>query len=388
MASGQPALRSSPSHASLDGTDQLRDSTTPTSRQRLRVRIGAVTAAAALAATGVPALHHAAYAAGEDCGAAIVDWVPDVGHPVAWGYEDLTVKDNAPRSMRVYYPSEHKPAYRAPLLQLCLGKWPVVLFLPGEVPPGLSSADYYQRWDTYGEWLARSGYVVVVPQHSADLPDVNYSAAVQAALADITYVQTAWSGSNYVDTRASVTTVGGHSNGALLAARIAAAEPKLGAYFSLGGRFHALPDPEQAAYAGGVPSFFMWGKSESRGSSLEDLHVDNVWDNLQQNRYAVRYEGEHFDYLPPGQTGTWPAGNCQQSVGLLAADLVTFFVAKFVIAHTQIDDWLYPPNVPLTDKQKYFANQSSIGIGEFVYTLGCKMDKEWWIFGDHGGPTN
>src|SRR5688572_22447912 len=106
-----------------------------------RAVVGVVAAAGVvIAGTGIQA--HAAHAAG-NCGATIVDWVPDIGHQVSWGFDDLNVDHGAPRNMRIYYPSEFTPGYQAPMLQLCLGRYPVVLFLPGEQPWGLYSSAYY-----------------------------------------------------------------------------------------------------------------------------------------------------------------------------------------------------------------------------------------------------
>jgi hypothetical protein len=356
----------------------------------LRRAVVGVVAAAGMVIASAGTSAHAAHAAG-NCGSTIVDWVPDIGHPVSWGFDDLNVDHGAPRNMRIYYPSDSlPPGYQAPMLQSCLGRYPVVLFLPGEQPWGLFSSAYYTKWDSFGSVLARSGYVVVVPDYNGALPDVNYAGAVQAAMADIAFVQTAWSGSDYVDSRASVTTVGGHSNGALLAARVAAANPNFGAYFSLSGRFHVLPDPEPAASVGGMPSFFMWEKSETRGTSTSDLDVDKLWNNLQQNRYAVRYGGEHFDYLPYGQTGTYPVGKCQLTLGDFAGDLVALFVAKFVIGHTKVYDGLGLPSLELTEEQKTFSYGQGHLWNEWLYSLcgaGAKADVEWWIFDTHGSRT-
>ena len=132
----------------------------------------------------------------------------------------------------------------------------------------------------------------------------------------------------------------------------------------------------------------MWAKSDFRGSSTEDLDVDKLWDNLQQNRYAVRYEGEHFDYLPFGQTGTWPAGKCQVSLGGFAGDLLALFVAKFVIGHTTVYDGLGLPSLSLTDEQKKFVYEQRHLYNRWLYSLcGAKTDLEWWIFDSHGKRT-
>jgi len=117
-----------------------------------------------------------------------VDWIPDVAHPVAWGEERLTTDDGAPRTLSVYYPSPRFIPPR-PMLRSCLGRWPVVLFLHGQLPGGLSPAardGYHRAWWRAPVALARSGYVVVVPRHSGLLPQREEAPAMVAeAMRDV-----------------------------------------------------------------------------------------------------------------------------------------------------------------------------------------------------------
>ncbi len=165
-----------------------------------------------------------------------IDWVPDVAHPVFWGFQDLTTADGAPRTMRIYYPSHAGTPQGAPILQMCLFRWPVVLFLHGQPPAGVSGTGYHRRWLRIPYVLARSGYVVVVPSYTAQPPSDDPE-PITAAVNDIAFVRTAWTNSKWVDRLPEQTAVSGHSYGALLAARVAGAHREFGAYAGLSGPF-------------------------------------------------------------------------------------------------------------------------------------------------------
>src|SRR5262245_30117728 len=78
--------------------------------------------------------------------AGIVNWTPDVLHPVSYGFKDYSA-DQAPMPLRVFYPTYHRnrPGF-GPLLKLCTVRWPLVLFLHGRPPCEANNASYFRRW--------------------------------------------------------------------------------------------------------------------------------------------------------------------------------------------------------------------------------------------------
>jgi hypothetical protein len=85
-----------------------------------------------------------------------VTWIPDIGHPVFFGFEDHSVSTGAPRDMRIYYPTFEGTPQNAPVLRVCIGRWPVVLFLHGQTPAGGSNGPGHLKWQRFALVLARS----------------------------------------------------------------------------------------------------------------------------------------------------------------------------------------------------------------------------------------
>ena len=63
-----------------------------------------------------------------------VDWTPDILHPMFWGFQDLDTSNGAPGPLRIYYPTYEGTPQNAPILKLCLIRYPVVLFTHGQAP--------------------------------------------------------------------------------------------------------------------------------------------------------------------------------------------------------------------------------------------------------------
>jgi pimeloyl-ACP methyl ester carboxylesterase len=327
-----------------------------------------------------------------------VDWIPDVAHPVAWGEEHLTAADGAPRTLSVYYPSPRFLPPR-PMLRSCLGRWPVVLFLHGQPPDGLSptaNANYHRAWWRVPVGLARSGYVVVVPRHRAILPQRDESPAMVAeAMRDIEWVRTQWHEASWVAQGLGSTAVAGHSFGALLAARIAAAHPEIAAFVSLGGGFHQLIDAEDLLHAVRAPSFFMFstdgGNIFESFLSFERIDNDpspakNLWPELSQDKYAATYDGAHFDYLEPDMSGSAPRSGCSL-IGGVAADLAALFVASNVQSLTQVPVDLHKPTPSLTEAQQALAIQHLTSIDRISPDPPCRVDLKWRVGDEEGMRT-
>jgi len=338
---------------------------------------------------------------GPDCdppSASGVDWIPDVAHPVAWGEEHLTTADGAPRTMSIYYPSPRFVPPR-PMLRSCLGRWPVVLFLHGQPPDGLTPeqrANYHRAWWRVPVALARSGYVVVVPRHDAGLPTSDSAPRqVAEAMRDIAFVRSDWHEAKWVAQPPSATVVVGHSFGALLAARVVAAHPEIAAWASLGGGFHQLDDARSLLGAIRAPSFFMF--SSDGGAKFEPFlqferidgdpnPTNNLWSGLAQDKYAVTYGGGHFEYLDPGQSGTAPRGGCDLIAGV-AADLVALFVASNVQSLTRVAPDLLKPVVTLSDAQAALAIQHLTSVDRIGTAAACRVEMKWRVSGESGART-
>lgn len=312
-----------------------------------------------------------------------VDWTPDVGHPVFWGFQDLGPADGAPREMRVFYPTYEGFTDRPPILKVCLNQWPVVLFLHGQPPTGIPFAGYHRRWDQFGAALARCGHVVVVPNHAAGLPQDSSDPQIQAALDDVDWVRTDWEHAGSVIQQPESTAVVGHSYGALLAARVAAARPQIGALVSLSGGFHELSGPLTVLQGAGPPALFMWAQGDGLGLVFEDLDSGGLWDRLAGPKYAVVYQGEHFDYLREGGDLRGPCS----LVGAVAAELATLFISAQVpkpLSRTRVPVDLRPPQVNLSDRQRFFAGGHLNGLAQFAEREDCQAQLRWFVDGAAG----
>jgi len=319
-----------------------------------------------------------------------VGWVPDVGHPVFWGFQDVGTAQGAPRDIRIYYPSLDGSPENAPITKQCIGRWPVVVFLHGQSPNGVPLAGYHKRFHLIGADLARSGYVVVAPNHDAAEPTPDRAAELVATvMADVTWVHQQWSESKWVDQRPEQTAVVGHSFGALLGARFAAAHPEVGAFVSLSGGFHQLPDGLAALQAIAAPSFFMWAQGGNPIVQVfEELDgTSKFWDKLTQPRYAARFQGEHFDYLRDADAGSAERGPCTALLGGAAADLTTLFISAHLpvpLTHTAIANELTKPSVQLTHDQEFFAGAHLASLDAFASRAGCRIDLRWDLSGTKG----
>lgn len=307
-----------------------------------------------------------------------IDWTPDVLHPVHAGLQYLDAANGAPGPLAIYYPT-HVSEPNAPILKLCLVRYPVVLFLHGQPPrgcPPLTVADYYRRWFVLPFVLARSGYVVVVPQHAAALPQEPESPAVTYALSVLDWVRTGWEHRRWVDAQADATAIAGHSYGALLAARVRRQRPTISAFVGLSGPWTELPDTTAVLQSIGPPSFFMWGTDTS---PPENLSPGPLWEAVPFGKTAAVFDGDHFDYLT-----TWPGcsfvrGSCSV-MDLVAAELVALFISRHVpvkLSHAPIPPSLIPPVVTLTAVQKQFAGGHLTFIDQAANSKGCSLDLTW-----------
>lgn len=357
-------------------------------RRRALAGIGGLAALALL-----PGCREAIEAAADSCPedpaeSGGVTWNPDIGRPVFWGVQNLTAAAHGtPRDLRVYYPSYDGATANAPMLKLCLTKWPVVLFLHGQPPQGVPNTGYHVRWERFAAVLARCGYVVVVPSHTAVLSQGADDPAIAAAGADLTWVRTQWEHRRWVDARPESTAVVGHSYGGVLGSRVMAANPGFAAFASLGAPYAELNDRQAVLTAIGRPTLFAWAAGDGLGLAFEDLDKPTkVWDGLPQPRYAAVYQGEHFDYLRAADTGSALRGPCPL-VGGAMADLVALFLSTHLpvpLGRTRVGDDLKPPQVDLTPEQERFAGAHLQGVAQFQAAPGCRLDLRWNLDGRTG----
>lgn len=308
-----------------------------------------------------------------------VDWTPDVAHPVAWGEDHLGPADGAPRPISIYYPS-HRFLPPRPILRHCLARWPLVLFLHGDPPQSVTAAqraDYHRLWWRVPVGLARSGYVVAVPRHTAS-PDPGDD-ALAAVASDVHWLRTSWRGAATIDVRPASTSYVGHSWGAILAAR-AASELPAAAFASLGG---GLPGSsvQNRLPTFPVPAFYMYLDGDSPGSLAENL--DGFWDAFAEPRWRAVYAGRHFDYLEPGSTGQEARGACSL-VGGLAADLIALFIAANVQSLTRVPIDLRKPTPALTEAQQALAIQHLTSVDRIRQSPECRVELAWHVAGQQG----
>lgn len=309
-----------------------------------------------------------------------ITWIPDIAHPVFYGVENLTPAQGAPRNMQIYYPGARFRA--APLLKLCIGRWPIVLFLHGMPPTqGASRQPWAHAWWRLPSTIARAGYVVVVPEHNAALWDSDPDQAVADALRDLEWVRNQWSGSRWLDKRPTSTVIAGHSYGALISALLVSRN-QVGAFVSLGGPYILHGNALNALKTVTVPSFFMWARTSGDFENLDNVHF---WEQtLTQNRYAAVYVGDHFDYVDASDTGPTARGACAH-VGGVAGDLAALFIAANIQSLTHVDAGLHKPQplTPLTPEQKVFAD-SYLNNLDFFMPPDCSMTLRWNVDGATG----
>jgi pimeloyl-ACP methyl ester carboxylesterase len=305
-----------------------------------------------------------------------IDWVPDVMFPVAAGFEDVDVAQGAPGPARIWYPTFEvfTEGGSAPLriLKHCLARWPVVLFLHGDPP--CSIPNYNRHWTTIPAELARSGYVVVVPQHDHAFPQDTSGVPFVSSFID--WARNTWQHARWTDKGPKAVAIAGHSYGALLGARVATIRSDISACAFLSGPWSELNDRDPLLRGLGRPTFYMFATDEL----FENVNDQGLWDSFDYQKYAAEFDGNHFDYItqPPG-CGK-PVGSCGL-IKTVAADLVTLFLSRYLgigASRTNINVDLVPPAAPFTSgKQQFFGASRLSGLDEIKNARGCSVDLKW-----------
>lgn len=307
-----------------------------------------------------------------------IGWQPGALTPVFYGARDLTPADGAPVPLRVFFPSLDGSVFTAPILEGC-GRYPVILFAHGNCS---SDLDMYKKWFQLPAQLARSGYVVVVPQLASTARGTHPSAN-GADLATLAAVL-AWARGQWVfrDTLMPEPATGicGHSFGGVLSARFAADNPNsFAGYSSLSGVHTDWPSPPFPIQQLRLPMQFIHG-----GSSDNFTALGGLWDTLAQPRHrAIFANGLHWDYLPTAQTLCDSSRGPCPYVGDAAVDLVTMFFAKYLPPELQpglpdrIPDSLTPPQMVLTPEQEFYAGLHLVGYEALAGKSECAVSQDW-----------
>jgi hypothetical protein len=305
-----------------------------------------------------------------------IGWQPTALAPVFYGMRTLGPSDAAPVAMRLFFPSLDGAVASAPLLDGC-GRYPLVIFVHGHC---VGDVDHFQRWVHLPAQLARSGYVVAVPQLAGiesglhpsqpDHPDLS-------ALSDVVeWLRSDWEHADVLD--AARIAVVGHSFGALLGARFAAAAEAV-AFAGLSGVWQDWPSGPSPLTLRPMASLLVWGGPLDFFTALSD----SAWNELPPPKHRAMWSaGEHWDYLvgsvPPCSAG---AGPCP-AVGIATADLVTMFLGKYLapeLAPNLVDDipdTLRPPQLVLSPEQQFFAGGHLLGFGLLDGNPSCGLEQQ------------
>jgi hypothetical protein len=326
------------------------------------------------------------YSVDPGCTECPIAWQPSAMTPVFYGERDYTVDDGAPGPVRVFFPSlDGSPSY-APILLGC-GRYPVVLFAHGNCS---EDAEHYKSWFTVPASLARSGYVVVVP----DLPstrigvgpwtDPHSDLAIIDAM--LTWIRTSWDYSGSL--LPSSIGIAGHSYGSLLAARFAqesvGTENQISAYASLSGVWSEWPSsPPRPISSLAIPKLFVWGTGF--GDTFANLDSGGLWATVPSPKHrAAVADAEHFDYLGSSESAcAGESGPCEWA-GTLAREMTFTFFSKYMppenwasLGTSLPDTMLLPPLMPTGFDQEFFMGLHRIAQGLFGGDLECSATLAW-----------
>lgn len=310
-------------------------------------------------------------------------WQPSVLAPVFYGISDLGTADGLPSRVRVFYPSIDGSPQNAQILIGC-GRYPLVAFLHGQC----NEADHFRAWDLVPIQLARSGYVVAVPELSshppfggADNPDV---ARVEQVLL---WMRTSWSHAAMLMPQ-PMTAIVGHSWGALAGAVVASRllpQSAVSAYASLsGGWLEWPPSPPRPLQMLNMATMFMWGTGSSDLFANLDGASASVWAEPRGATHKVVFrDGEHWDYFREGGTSCgFFRGPCSL-MRSLAADFLTTFLShymppeKWTLLNATIPHSLIPPPLDLSPQQEFFAGGHLTGLAQISSASACSVTHTW-----------
>jgi Chlorophyllase enzyme len=317
-----------------------------------------------------------------------IRWQPSVLAPVFYGIQDFGLSDGAPVALRVFYPSIDGAPHDAPFLVGC-GVYPLVVFLHGHC----DEANHYLKWELLPAQLARSGYVVVVPEIQPIAPWEGSGLAESENV--LAWMRSKWEHRLHLRPPPS-TGIAGHSYGALLGARLAT-RVAASAYVSLGAGWAEWPTgasaPPRPLGTLNAPALFAWGSNDT----FADLGSDGFWGEVAPPKHQLVFAGAgHWDYLPANSTmcegrGIGGVRGPCDLIQNLAADLAATFLSKHMppqrwpeLRHDIGDDLIPPPHA-LTEEQQFFAGNHLMGLSLICDTSVCSATLRWEALGPSQG---
>jgi pimeloyl-ACP methyl ester carboxylesterase len=340
-------------------------------------------------------------ACADSCPECPIGWQPDVLAPVFYGWQEFAVDDGAPGSLRIWFPSLDGNPEHASILSPSRGRFPLVLFLHGQC----SDAEHYKAWDVLPAELARSGYVVVVPDlgPGPGPPWAEGESPARWVQVFLEWARAHW-GHREQLMPAPATAVIGHSYGAMWGGRFVASAPEtLSAYASIGGGWLEWPGSPPLPLADlRVPALFIRGDEDVFAEISPRNGLETFWNQVPRPKHSIVLDGgTHFDHLRTPNDIKAACGGQQgpcNLIGYLTADLVTVFLSKYIPPENSgipagfIPDTLTLPHVRLTEGQHFYAGAHLPGLsklpqescgGEHIWetTLGSGSDtlrhQEW-----------
>ena len=312
----------------------------------------------------------------ESCGCSAdcpVGWQPHAFSPVFYGHRDYDTSSDAaspPGKCRIFYPSVDGAPLDAPPLEGCC-KYPLIILIHGDCQ---GDANHYKKWFLLPVQLARSGYVVLVPQ----VPSINGTPdpahpAIAAMESFRTWILNDWEFHDLVHVRTGVI---GHSFGAPIGASFSKANPYVKAFASLSGQYEGVTD----YLTMNKPVLFMRGHPTS---DIAEVFVGFNWDATPQPKHRAEFvEGFHFDYLLTSQvncTNSFGRGDCAKAPQL-TTELITMFFTRYLRRVENVDTrvplTLIPPDFPLTTEQQFFAGGNYLGAFDSPGS-GCSVSLTW-----------
>lgn len=305
-----------------------------------------------------------------------IGWQPSALTPVFYGVRDFGTADGAPLAVRIFFPSLDGDVFTASMLKGC-GRYPVIVFCHGDCHP--DSGDHYKKWFTLPAQLARSGYVVMVPQLRDISTHPSGDQGTQQALVDaLTWIRDTWEHRDAL-MPSPATGIAGHSFGGLHAGILATKVPAQAVAY-LSGVWVDWPSGPRPIEVLQLPQLFTWGTAPAVPEP-DAMLPDSFWQQLARPRHrAVFANGQHWDYLfneqTPCDSSRGPCGR----VGWAAMDLVTTFFANYLPPELwpnlpdRVPDDLRPPPLALTPEQEFYAGGHLVGLDLFEADSACSVE--------------
>ena len=309
-----------------------------------------------------------------------IGWQPNALEPVFYGVRDYSAADGAPANLRVFFPSLDGAVHSAPILDGC-GRYPLVLFVHGDCSQNNPNVnEHYLQWFYPQAQLARSGYVVVVPNFGQVGHPSNFEQENNAFLDQTrSWMRDNWEHRDVLMSEPA-TGIYGHSYGALISALYATSHD-VGAFAGLSGVWQDWSTPPLPFEGLTVPKLFISG-------GVWDLYTeisDPKWNAHPPPKHNIEFaQGLHWDYLPAGTSPCDEGRGPCQFLKAAASDFVITFFSKYLAPELVpnlpdlIPDSLIPPPLDLsTYEQNFYGAGHLTGVQVLSGNDDCEYDNDW-----------